>query len=129
MIQLKLKIIHLSYFTRQLPVKSTDTLDKLVEIYVKEIIRLHGIPNNIISYRNLRFNSRFWRSLQEALGTKLKFSTAYHPQPLIWQLSLEESVCFTATWFVCQWFYLVLTHMSFYLEPPRWDTGSNETFL
>ncbi len=63
-----------------LAVKKDYSLDKLVEIYVGEIVRLHGAPISIVSDRDPRFTSRFWPSLQEALGTKLKFSTAFHPQ-------------------------------------------------
>jgi hypothetical protein len=58
----------------------TYSMDKLAELYIKEIVRLHGIPVSIVSDRDPRFTSRFWRSLQEALGTKLTFSTAFHPQ-------------------------------------------------
>ena len=43
-------------------------------------MRLHGIPVSIVSDRDSRFTSHFWRSLQTALGTQLSFSTAYHPQ-------------------------------------------------
>lgn len=49
-------------------------------MYVFEIVRLHGIAKSIISHRDLRFTSRFWSKLHEALGIRLKFSTAYHPQ-------------------------------------------------
>ncbi|KAA3470449.1 reverse transcriptase [Gossypium australe] len=42
--------------------------------------RLHGVPLSIITNRDPRFTSRFWKNLQEALGTKLRFSTAFHPQ-------------------------------------------------
>ena len=55
-------------------------MDKLAEIYVREIVRLHGAPVLIVSDRDPRFTSRFWPSLQEALGTKLKFSTTFYPQ-------------------------------------------------
>ena len=63
-----------------IPVKTTYTLDRLAELYVREIVRLHGVPNSIVSDRDSRFTSKFWRSLQHALGTKLKFSTSFHPQ-------------------------------------------------
>src|SRR5215468_4063503 len=63
-----------------LPVRMDFSLDKLAELYVKEIIRLHGVPISIISDRDPRFTSRFWKSLQEAMGTQLHFSTAFHPQ-------------------------------------------------
>ncbi|KAG8481029.1 hypothetical protein CXB51_025732 [Gossypium anomalum] len=56
------------------------SLNKLAELYIREIVRLHGIPLSIISDRDPRFTSRFWQKLQEALGTKLNFSTAFHPQ-------------------------------------------------
>ena len=63
-----------------LPVRTDYSLDKLAELYIKEIVRLHGIPISIISDQDLRFTSRFWGKLQEALGTRLNFSTAFHPQ-------------------------------------------------
>ncbi|KAA3470555.1 Retrotransposable element Tf2 [Gossypium australe] len=52
---------------------------KLVELYVSEIVRLHEVPSSIISDKDPRFTLRFWGKLHEALGTKLNFSTAYHP--------------------------------------------------
>ncbi|KAA3459099.1 DNA/RNA polymerases superfamily protein [Gossypium australe] len=55
-------------------------LDKLVDLYVSKIVRLHGVPLSIISDRDPRFMSQFWKKLQEALGTKLSFSIAFHPQ-------------------------------------------------
>ena len=63
-----------------LPVRTDYSLDKLVELYIKEIFRLHGIPISIISDLDPRFTSRFWGKLKEALGTRLNFSTVFHPQ-------------------------------------------------
>ena len=63
-----------------LPVRTDYSFDKLVQLYIKEIVRLHGIPISIISDRDPRFTSRFWGKLQEAMGTRLNFSTAFHPQ-------------------------------------------------
>ena len=53
---------------------------KLAQIYIDEIVRLHGVPSSIVLDRDPRFTSRFWQTLQEALGTKLRLSLAYHPQ-------------------------------------------------
>ena len=55
-------------------------MDKLAELYNQNIVRLHGVPQSIVSDRDNRFTSKFLKSLQTALGTRLKFSTAYHPQ-------------------------------------------------
>ena len=63
-----------------LPVGTHYSLDKLAELYIKEIVRLHGIPISIISDRDPRFTLRFWGKLQEALSTQLNFSTTFHPQ-------------------------------------------------
>ena len=63
-----------------LPARTDYSLDKLAELYIKEIVRLHGIPVSIISDRDPRFTSRFWGKFQEPLGTRLNFSIAFHPQ-------------------------------------------------
>ena len=63
-----------------LPVRTNYSLDKLAELYIREIVRLHGIPISIISNRDPRFTSRFWGKLKEALGTRLNFSIAFHSQ-------------------------------------------------
>jgi len=56
------------------------SMDRLAELYVREVVRLHGVPASIVSDRDPRFTSRFWQSLQTALGTQLRMSSAYHPQ-------------------------------------------------
>nr|GEZ99206.1 putative reverse transcriptase domain-containing protein [Tanacetum cinerariifolium] len=63
-----------------LPKKKTDSIKKLVELYLKEIVCNHGVPMSVISDRDSLFKSRFWISLQKALGTQLDLSTAYHPK-------------------------------------------------
>ncbi|GJX01029.1 putative reverse transcriptase domain-containing protein [Tanacetum coccineum] len=62
------------------PMRETDPMDKLARIYLKEVVTRHGIPISIIYDRDPRFASNFWRPLQNALGTNLDMSTAYHPQ-------------------------------------------------
>ncbi|GJS80039.1 putative reverse transcriptase domain-containing protein [Tanacetum coccineum] len=63
-----------------LPMKKTDSMEKLTRLYLKEIVCRHGVPVSIISDRDSHFTSNFWRSLQKALGTNLDMSTAYRPQ-------------------------------------------------
>ena len=63
-----------------LQIKETDEMNTLAQIYLKEIVSRHGVPISIISDRDSRFTSHFWKSLQKALGTKLDMSTACHPQ-------------------------------------------------
>ncbi|KAJ9543424.1 hypothetical protein OSB04_023131 [Centaurea solstitialis] len=63
-----------------LEMRETLPLDQLAKLYIKEIVRRHGVPLSIVSDRDSRFTSQFWHGLQEGLGTKLKLSTAYHPQ-------------------------------------------------
>nr|GEW19491.1 putative reverse transcriptase domain-containing protein [Tanacetum cinerariifolium] len=55
-------------------------MDKLARIYLKEVITRHGISVSVISDRDPRFASNFWRSFQNTLGTRLDMSTAYHPE-------------------------------------------------
>jgi hypothetical protein len=55
------------------------------QLYLKEIFKLHSVSSRIISDRDPTFTSRFWKSLHEALGTKLRLSLAYHPQTDVWK--------------------------------------------
>ncbi|KAA3447270.1 DNA/RNA polymerases superfamily protein [Gossypium australe] len=73
-------IDRLTKSTHFIPIRIDYSLDKLADLHVSEIVRLHGVPLAIISNRDLIFTSRFWKKLQETLGTKLSFSTAFHPQ-------------------------------------------------
>ena len=66
--------------THFLLVSNDDLLDKLAQLFVEEIVRLHGVPISIVSDRDPRFTSRLWSSLQDAMGTRLHFSIAFHPQ-------------------------------------------------
>nr|GEY85323.1 hypothetical protein [Tanacetum cinerariifolium] len=54
-----------------LPMKKTDTMEKLTQLYLKEIVYRHGVPISIILDRDRHFTSRFWKSLQKALGITL----------------------------------------------------------
>ncbi|PKA58643.1 RNA-directed DNA polymerase like [Apostasia shenzhenica] len=80
-----------------LPIKSIDSADQLANVYLKEIVRLHGVPSAIVSDRDPKFTSHFWKKLHRAFGTELKFSTTFHPQTdgqteLIWENSFDFGV-------------------------------------
>jgi hypothetical protein len=63
-----------------LPMKMTDSMEKLAKLYVNKVVRLHGVPVSIVSDQDPRFTSRLWPSVQQALGMKLNLSITFHPQ-------------------------------------------------
>ncbi|GJR97744.1 putative reverse transcriptase domain-containing protein [Tanacetum coccineum] len=63
-----------------LPMREDYKMERLARLYLNEIVARHGVPISIISDRDSHFTSRFWQSMQEALGTRLDMSKAYHPQ-------------------------------------------------
>ncbi|GJU36863.1 putative reverse transcriptase domain-containing protein, partial [Tanacetum coccineum] len=63
-----------------LPMRENDPMEKLMKLYMKEVVTRHGVPVSIISDRDGRFTSLFWQALHKALGTRLDLSTAYHPE-------------------------------------------------
>lgn len=66
--------------THFVPVKSTYKTIEIADIFMREIFRLHGIPWVVISSRDVKFTSTFWKTLFAGLGTQIQFNTAYHPQ-------------------------------------------------
>ncbi|GJU14584.1 putative reverse transcriptase domain-containing protein [Tanacetum coccineum] len=70
----------LTKYAHFLPMREDYKMDRLARLYLNEIVARHGVPISIISDRDSCFTSRFWQSMQEALGTRLDMSTAYHPQ-------------------------------------------------
>jgi hypothetical protein len=63
-----------------IPIKSTFKAINIAQVFMKEIFRLHGMPKEIVSNRDMKFTSNFWKSLMAGLDTKLLFRTTYHPQ-------------------------------------------------
>jgi IS30 family transposase len=61
-------------------VKTTYSGAKLAELYMSQIVCLHGVLKKIVSDRGSQFISKFWEKLHESMDTKLNFSSAYHPQ-------------------------------------------------
>ncbi|GJW04550.1 putative reverse transcriptase domain-containing protein [Tanacetum coccineum] len=60
--------------------RETDPMERLMKLYMKEVVTRHGVPVSIISNRDGRFTSLFWKTLHKALGTRLDMSTTYHPE-------------------------------------------------
>ncbi|GJP56686.1 hypothetical protein CLOM_g15741 [Closterium sp. NIES-68] len=60
--------------------QQTITAEQTAQLFITNVIRLHGLPSAIISDRDPKFTSNFWRHLWDQFGTKLQFSSAYHPQ-------------------------------------------------
>ncbi|GJT73647.1 putative reverse transcriptase domain-containing protein [Tanacetum coccineum] len=63
-----------------IPTREINSMETLTRLYIKEIFSRHGVPISIISDHNSHFTSIFWQSLQNALGTQLDMSMAYHPE-------------------------------------------------
>ncbi|GKF32531.1 reverse transcriptase domain-containing protein [Tanacetum coccineum] len=63
-----------------IPTKATDSIETLTMLYIKEIVSRHGVLISIISDGDNPFTSRFWQSMQNALGTQIDMSTTYHPE-------------------------------------------------
>ena len=63
-----------------IPIKTTHKAANIADIYMKEVARLHGVPKAIVSDRDPKFASNFWKGLFKGFGTNLNMSTAYHPK-------------------------------------------------
>ena len=68
------KVVHL------IPTQTIASALDIAQLFVKEIVRLHGIPAHIISDRDAKFTSKFWRAMFQSLGTLLNLSSSYHPK-------------------------------------------------
>jgi hypothetical protein len=72
---------HLTKVAHFIPVRTKYSGDKLAQLYVDNIVKLHSVPSKIVSDRGNQFTSKFWKRLHEAMGTKLDFSL---PPPDRW---------------------------------------------
>ena len=66
--------------THFLAMRMTFTVEEFYQLYIREIVWLHGVPVSIVSDWDPRFTTHFWKSFQKAMGTQLTKSTAFHPQ-------------------------------------------------
>jgi transposase InsO family protein len=71
------RLIKMAHF---IPCTKTITEEETTKLFLDNIYRIHGLPNNIISDRGISFISNFWRGLSQLLGVKINLSIAYHPQ-------------------------------------------------
>jgi hypothetical protein len=71
------KLIKSTHF---IPIKSTYKAIYIAQVFMKEVFRLHGMTKEIVSDRDTKFTSNFWKSLMAGLETKFLFSNSYHPQ-------------------------------------------------
>lgn len=73
-------ICRLTSMVHLIPIRTDTTASELSEIFIREVVRLHGLPKSIVSDRDSKFTSRWWREVHRILGAKLLMSTAFHPQ-------------------------------------------------
>nr|GEV10863.1 putative reverse transcriptase domain-containing protein [Tanacetum cinerariifolium] len=78
---LRILIMHESHKSKYSIIpRENDPMEKLMKLYMKQVVTRHGVPLSIIFDRDGRFTSLFWQALHKALGTRLDMSTAYHPE-------------------------------------------------
>jgi hypothetical protein len=70
------KFSNMSHF---IPCQKTNDATHIANLFFKEVVRLHGLPRSIVSYRDTKFAGHFWRNLWNKLGKKFSFISAYHP--------------------------------------------------
>lgn len=71
---------HFSKMAGFIPCSKTSDTSHFARLFFDEIVQLRGLPNTIVSYWDVKFTSYIWKTLWVVMGTKLQFSSAYHPQ-------------------------------------------------
>ena len=70
----------LTKVTHFIPMKSTYSASDVAQVFIRDVVRLHGVARNIVSNKDAKFTSKFWKELFASLCTELAFSTTYNPQ-------------------------------------------------
>jgi hypothetical protein len=73
-------VCRLTKMVHYVATRTNVTAPQLAAIFMREVVRLHGVPERILSDRDPRFTANFWRAVWQMMGTALTMSTAYHPQ-------------------------------------------------
>lgn len=73
-------VVRFSKMAHFVPCKTTHDACHIAQLFFKEVIRTHGLPMSIVSDRDSKFMSHFWKILWQNLGTNISFGSAYHPQ-------------------------------------------------
>jgi hypothetical protein len=73
-------ICRLSSMVHLIPINTKTTATQLSSIYMREVVRLHGLPSSIVSNRDPKFTSKWWCELHRIMGTKLLMSMLFHLQ-------------------------------------------------
>jgi len=68
----------LSKIAHFIPIKTTYSASEVAQVFIREIVRLHDIPKEIVSDKDENLTSKFWKELFASLGTELAFNTTYH---------------------------------------------------